>query len=319
MRPDGKAEKFAKKRTSLNIPDATIGLSVFSQDDSIPAEDTPELHVDNLWKLQKHWRKWLTVDPLENQIETVFLFAVYEAKAIAGDYAEARRQACIAAASYLDMLDSLARKPMTEGPPGPYQTNTCCCNHVVIFTSMGTHWNITVAHRRRLYGDKGTEQKRNGDAEYVREFLHIATASDTKNSLGLPENVERTYHTSPAGSGVTVPSRSNSFLGSYSVQALCTHPSKGLVYQNGRRSEEWKEEKALVKSKCKFTSLRVLTKLAYREPLPFELLKFEPFQFEPLFFMVLLRTLRSKVSFDHLVKILAAATTHGWIMGYVGW
>ena len=77
----------------------------------------------------------------------VFPWAFYEAKGPAGDYREARHQACAAGERYLNMLDHLARVP---GPPEKsmlYQTERSHDFQVFVFTSYGSHWHVLVGCR----------------------------------------------------------------------------------------------------------------------------------------------------------------------------
>jgi hypothetical protein len=94
----------------------------------------------------------------------VFPFAVYEVKGWSGGYRDARRQAFLAAANYLDMLDDLARRPRPVGSIKPYQTATSHQYQVFALTSFGAHWHLLVGYRR----PRGPEPEEYADTVYVR-------------------------------------------------------------------------------------------------------------------------------------------------------
>src|SRR5579862_169555 len=137
-------ESTVVKRT----PDATFGLTTFSERESDLTVWADELHRDRLEKLLLHRKCGLLVDPKWGETDLVFPFAVYEAKGWSGDCREARRQACQAGATYLDMLDDLCRKPGPVGSTKPYQTATSHCYQVFALTSFGAHWHLLVGYRR---------------------------------------------------------------------------------------------------------------------------------------------------------------------------
>jgi hypothetical protein len=147
------------------IPDATFGLTTYAPPNQcggflartpcdykhcpsrFPAWNT-NLRRDKLEKLLLHRKCGLLADPKWGETDLAFPFMVYEAKGWSGDCREARRQACLAAATYLDMLDDLSRKPGTVGAPKVFQTETSHDNQVFALTSFGAHWHILVAFKR---------------------------------------------------------------------------------------------------------------------------------------------------------------------------
>lgn len=132
------------------IPDATFGLATFKPRDYQSVLAEWDLDSDRLDALLLHRHCGLISDPRWGDTSLVFPFAVYEAKGWSGDAREARRQACSAAAVYLDMLDRLARQPgkVGEGGDGVYQTPQSHNNQVFVFTSVGAHWHILVGYKR---------------------------------------------------------------------------------------------------------------------------------------------------------------------------
>lgn len=99
--------------------------------------------------LALHRHCGLLSDPRWGDSSLVFPFAVYEAKGWAGDAREARRQACSAAAAYLDLLDRLTEVPgLTGERSGAYQTKKSRNSQVFAFTSYGAHWHILVGYKR---------------------------------------------------------------------------------------------------------------------------------------------------------------------------
>ncbi|KAF1808088.1 hypothetical protein P152DRAFT_371413, partial [Eremomyces bilateralis CBS 781.70] len=130
------------------IPDITFGLATFSDHQS-PAF-VEQLHQDTLERVLLHPKCGLLADPHWGRTQLAFPFAVYEAKGWDGDCRTARRQACLAAATYLDLLDNLARTP---GPKENYekrvyQTSTSHKYQVFALTSFGAHWHVLVGYRR---------------------------------------------------------------------------------------------------------------------------------------------------------------------------
>ncbi|KAH0562322.1 hypothetical protein GP486_002987 [Trichoglossum hirsutum] len=144
-------DRFTLTRESTVIkrtPDATFGLATFSERESDLQVWADELRRDRLEKLLLHHKCGLLVDPKWGETDLVFPFAVYEAKGWSGDCREARRQACSAGATYLDMLDNLCRTPGPVDSTKPYQTTTSHCYQVFALTSFGAHWHLLVGYRR---------------------------------------------------------------------------------------------------------------------------------------------------------------------------
>ena len=136
--------KFIKR-----IPDATFGLATFKPADYQSALAEWDLDKDRLQALLLHRHCGLISDPHWGGTDLAFPFAVYEAKGWSGDAREARRQGCSAGAAYLDMLDSLARKPGKVGEKNRvYQSAGARNNQVFVFTSFGAHWHILVGYKR---------------------------------------------------------------------------------------------------------------------------------------------------------------------------
>ena len=136
--------KFIKR-----IPDATFGLATFQPEDYQSVIGEWDLDRDRLEALLLHRHCGLISDPRWGDKSLVFPFAVYEAKGWSGDARDARRQACSAAAIYLDMLDNLARQPGNMGKAGSeYQTDESRSSQVFVFTSFGAHWHVLVGYKR---------------------------------------------------------------------------------------------------------------------------------------------------------------------------
>jgi hypothetical protein len=90
-------------------PDATFGLTTFFDCESDLSVYANELRRTRPEKLLLHCKCALLADPKWGETDLAFPFAVYGAKGWSGDCREARYQACLAGATYLDMLDDLAR------------------------------------------------------------------------------------------------------------------------------------------------------------------------------------------------------------------
>ena len=136
--------KFIKR-----IPDATFGLATFQPSDYQNAVAEWDLDRDRLEALLLHRQCGLISDPRWGDTSLVFPFAAYEAKGWSGGARDARRQACSAGAAYLDLLDSLGRKPGNTGQQnGTYQTDQSRNSQVFVFTSFGAHWHILVGYKR---------------------------------------------------------------------------------------------------------------------------------------------------------------------------
>lgn len=155
------------------IPDATFGLTTYAPKSicGLPAH-TPcdnkhcpalfpawntNLQRDHLERLMLYNKCGLLSDPKWGETDLAFPFMVYEAKGWNGDSREARRQACQAAAIYLDMLDNLSREPGTIGTSRPFQTTESHKNQVFAITSSGTHWHVLVAFKRPRQKEEHSE------------------------------------------------------------------------------------------------------------------------------------------------------------------
>lgn len=174
-------------------PDATFGLATFSELNVDLDFWSDELRRDRLERLMLHRKCGLLPDPKWGKADLVFPFAVYEAKGWSGDYRDARRQACLAAANYLDMLDDLARRPGPVGSIKPYQTATSHQYQVFALTSFGAHWHLLVGYRR----PRGPEPEEYADTEgmsdtvYVRLFgINFDAIVLTRDYTGLPKDME---------------------------------------------------------------------------------------------------------------------------------
>jgi hypothetical protein len=148
-------------------PDATFGLATFSEYEPDLSVCTTELRRTRLEKLLLHNKCGLLADPKWGETDLVFPFAVYEAKGWVGDCREARRQACLAGATYLDMLDDLARKPGPVNSVKPYQTITSHHYQVFALTSFGAHWHLLVGYRRPRHEDEHNGRKDMSETVYV--------------------------------------------------------------------------------------------------------------------------------------------------------
>ena len=130
------------------IPDATFGLATTTDRDASSPTWLSELQRDRLERLMQHPKYGLISDPRRLDMHLSFPFMVYEAKWWSGDCRSARRQACEAAAVYLDMLDDLGRRPGQVGSSRPYQTKTSHHCLVFVLTSFGAYWHLLVGYRR---------------------------------------------------------------------------------------------------------------------------------------------------------------------------
>jgi hypothetical protein len=141
--------KLTGKSTFVKrTPDATFGLSTFTDQDGESPAWAYDLHSERLDRLLHHPNFGLYSDPKRCETDLVFPFMVYEAKGWSGDCRVARRQACLAASHYLDMLDQLAREPGPLDSDRPYQTKTSHQYQVFVLTSFGAYWHLLVGHRR---------------------------------------------------------------------------------------------------------------------------------------------------------------------------
>lgn len=150
------------------IPDATFGLATFQPKHYQNALASYDLDAERLQALTLHRNCGLLVDPRWGESNLVFPFAVYEAKGWNGDPREARRQACSAAAAYLDLLDALARHPGKPGKmEGAYQTAESRSSQVFALTSFGAHWHVMVGYRRPRLAREYAGRAGMSDTEYV--------------------------------------------------------------------------------------------------------------------------------------------------------
>lgn len=122
-----------------------------------------------LWENLERPNYGLVSDPSRTETNLVFPFMVYEAKGWSGDCRVARRQACSAAAFYLDMLDELARKPGPVGTPRPYQTPTSHHYQVFALTSFGAYWHLLVGYRRPRLAAEHAGETGMSETVYVRD------------------------------------------------------------------------------------------------------------------------------------------------------
>lgn len=129
-------------------PDATFGLATYLDRHAESPCWTRDLHRQQLERLMLHPKYGLCADPKTGESELAFPFMVYEAKGWAGDCRVARRQACLAAACYLDMLDDLVRRPGPIGSNRPYQDKTSHQYQIFALTSFGAYWHLLVGYRR---------------------------------------------------------------------------------------------------------------------------------------------------------------------------
>lgn len=130
------------------IPDATFGLAISNDAHATLPFWASELQSRRLAQLMFHPKYGLISDPQRGKVELAFPFMVYEAKGWAGDCRVARRQACSAAAAYLDILDNLVRRPGPLESARPYQTKLSHHYQVFVLTSFGAYWHLLVGYRR---------------------------------------------------------------------------------------------------------------------------------------------------------------------------
>ena len=133
------------RRLVKRTPDETFALSTHERGVYInPSLNAGVFRQDRLQRLLLHPKCGLISDPKWGQTKMIFPFGVYEAKGWAGDYKEARRQACAGAHRFLNMLDLLARVPGTSEKSKRYQTERSHDFQVFVFTSYGAHWHVLV-------------------------------------------------------------------------------------------------------------------------------------------------------------------------------
>ena len=158
-----------KSKLIQRIPDATFGLTTFSEYEPDLSICANELRRTRLERLLLHRKCGLLADPRWGSTDLAFPFAVYEAKGWSGDCREARHQACLAGATYLDMLDNLVRRPGPVGSTKPYQTVKSHHYQVFALTSFGAHWHLLVGYRRPRQEDEYRGTKGMSDTVYVRK------------------------------------------------------------------------------------------------------------------------------------------------------
>jgi len=155
-------------------PDATFGLSTFSERDADNPIWVYELMRGRLEKLTLYRKCGLLTDPKWCESNLAFPFAVYEAKGWSGDCREARRQACVAAAAYLDLLDDLVRRPGPVESIKPYQTATSHHYQVFALTSFGAHWHVLLGYRRPREAKEHAGTQGMSEAVYVRTLCYTS-------------------------------------------------------------------------------------------------------------------------------------------------
>ncbi|KFZ13080.1 hypothetical protein V501_03895 [Pseudogymnoascus sp. VKM F-4519 (FW-2642)] len=157
------------------IPDVTFGLTTYAPKSICgqPAHTACDnkhcaalfptwnsnLQRDHLERLMLYNKCGLLPDPKWGETDLAFPFMVYEAKGWNGDSREARRQACLAATTYLDMLDNLSREPGTVGTSRPFQTKKSHENQVFALTSFGAQWHVLVAFKRLREKEEHSEME----------------------------------------------------------------------------------------------------------------------------------------------------------------
>lgn len=134
-----------------------------------------------------------------------FPFGVYEAKGWAGDYKEARRQACAAAHRFLNMLDLLARVPGTSAESKRYQTETSHDFQVFVFTSYGAHWHVLV----------GIKHSRLPEQHAGVKGMSTDIAVGHRDQASQQSYNNRILHGSSSGRSGAAPSRPNEARGNY--------------------------------------------------------------------------------------------------------
>lgn len=158
-------------------PDATFGLATFSDGDADLPVWSSDLHIDRLEQLILHPKYGLISDPKRLETDLAFPFMVYEAKGWNGDCRVARRQACSAAATYLDMLDHLARRPGQVGSVRPYQTTTSHHYQVFVLTSFGAYWHLLVGYRRPR------QSAEHAGADGMSETVYVSSRNLSRTTL----------------------------------------------------------------------------------------------------------------------------------------
>jgi hypothetical protein len=156
-------------------PCTTFGLATFSEHESVLSESANELCRNRLEKLLLHRKCGLLADPTWGETDLLFPFAVYEAKGRAGDCREARHEACLAGATYLDLLDDVARRPGPVNSTKPYQMVSSHNYQVFVLTSFGAHWHLLVGYRRPRREHEHSGRKGMSETVYVRD---LSSASD---------------------------------------------------------------------------------------------------------------------------------------------
>lgn len=184
-------------KTVKRIPDASIGLATFSPEHYQNAIASYELDAKRLLALALHRDSSLISDPRLGESSLVFPFLVYEAKGWTGDPRAARLQACAAGATYLDMLDALARRPGAAGKvEGAYQFHGGRSAQVFALTSFGAHWHVMVGYRRPRLKREHAGHPGMSETVYVRIMTDASCATWLSNfhrHLAVSEGLERTH------------------------------------------------------------------------------------------------------------------------------
>ena len=234
--------------STKRIPDATFGLSTYvasqCQDHSTPCDYrhcpyrfsnwNATLQRDKLERLTLHSSCGLLSDPKWGENDMAFPFMVYEAKGWSGDYREARRQACLAAKTYLDMLDELSRVPGPVGSPRGFQTDTSHNNQAFALTNYGAHWHLLLPFK------KPREEDQHANAEGLSENAYVSALPLTEllvwNTNGLiittdfSEDMERKSHPRETSLATSLPYRPDSPICDDSVPRLRDSTSSTVAH-----------------------------------------------------------------------------------------
>ena len=221
------------RRLVKRTPDETFALEIRRK---IPYIDpTPNANVfrqDRLQRLLLHPKCGLISDPKWGHTDMAFPFAVYEAKGSAGDYREARRQACAGAQLYLNMLDRLVKTPGPPGESNEYQTESSHDFQVFVFTSYGAHWHLLVGikHPRlpEQYAGVPGMSKDIAVSQKDSPTSEICLAEKT-STAALQESLERVHPDRTMRLGAVGTRRADSQLGGDDVQKLCNKTSQSMA------------------------------------------------------------------------------------------
>lgn len=200
------------RRLVKRIPDETFALRTHGRGDFVdPSLDAGVFCQDRLQRLLLHPKCGLISDPKWGQSKMVFPFGIYEAKGWAGNYKEAKRQACAGAHRFLNMLDLLARVPGTSVESKRYQTERSRFPgfrvHFLWRTLACSCWHQASSLARTACWCRGYEYR-----------CHA-----------LQEDLERLHRDATRRMGTASTRRSDPQMGNNHISRLCDTTPKGVA------------------------------------------------------------------------------------------